>query len=52
MTGVAERLREGEELGLLVSGYSPQFFSSLSRDVAVPAVTLTGSVSVPLLPAN
>lgn len=52
MTGVAERLREGEELGLLVSGYSPQFFSSLSRDVAVPAVTLTGSVSVPLLLAN
>lgn len=50
MTGVAERLADGEELGLLVYGYNLQYFSSVSRDLLVPAVTVTGSVSVPLLP--
>lgn len=49
MTGIGEKLADGEELGLLVYGYNLQYFSSLSRDLLVPAVTITGSVSVPLL---
>lgn len=50
MTGVAERLADGEALGLLVYGYNLQYFSSLSRDLLVPAVGISGTVSVPLLP--
>ncbi len=49
MTGVAEKLVDGEELGLLVYGYNLQYLSALSRDLLVPAVTITGTVQVPLL---
>lgn len=49
MIGVAEALEEGEQLGLLVYGYHLQYLSSLSRDVLVPAVTLSGTVQVPVL---
>ncbi len=49
MVGVAEALEEGEQLGLLVYGYHLQYLSSLSRDVLVPAVTLEGTVQVPVL---
>lgn len=49
MVGVGEALAEGETLGLLVYGYNLQFFSSLSRDLLVPAVTISGTVDVPLL---
>lgn len=48
MVGVAERLADGEQLGLLVYGYHPHYTTSLSRDLLVPAVTLTGTVRVPL----
>ncbi|MEO6698128.1 MAG: CocE/NonD family hydrolase [Paraperlucidibaca sp.] len=50
MVGVAEKLVEGEQLGLMVYGYNQQYFSSISRDLLVPAVTITGTVEVPLLP--
>ena len=49
MTGIAEALVEGEELGLLVYGYHLQYLSSISRDLLVPAVTVSGTVDVPLL---
>ena len=49
MTGVAEELAEGETLGLLVYGYHLQYLTSISRDLLVPAVTVSGTVDVPLL---
>lgn len=49
MVGIAEPLAEGEELGLLVYGYNLQYLSSISRDLLVPAVTISGTVQVPLL---
>ena len=49
MVGVADALQEGEELGLLVYGYHLQYLSSMSRDVLVPAISLTGTVQVPVL---
>jgi len=49
MTGIAETLADGEELGLLVYGYHLQYFTSISRDLLVPAVTVSGTVDVPLL---
>lgn len=51
MTGIAEALTDGEQLGLLVYGFQLQYLSSISRDLLVPAVTLTGTVQVPLLAA-
>ncbi|MES2908941.1 MAG: alpha/beta fold hydrolase [Pseudomonadota bacterium] len=49
MTGIAEALADGEELGLLVYGYHLQYLTSISRDLLVPAVTVSGTVDVPLL---
>ena len=48
LVAVAERLREGEELGLLVYGFQQQYHTSFSRDIAVPFFTLSGSVALPL----
>lgn len=50
MVGVAEKLTDGEQLGLLVYGYNRQYYSSLSRDLLVPAVVISGTVELPLLP--
>ncbi|HEY0973242.1 MAG TPA: alpha/beta fold hydrolase [Solimonas sp.] len=49
MTGVAERLNEGDELALLVYGFHAQFPITWSRDLLVPALTLSGNVEIPLL---
>lgn len=49
MVGVAEALKEDEQLGLLVYGYHLQYLSSLSRDVLAPAVMVEGAVQVPVL---
>ncbi|MEK6789068.1 MAG: alpha/beta fold hydrolase [Pseudomonadota bacterium] len=49
MVGVADALADGEELGLLVYGYHLQYLTSISRDLLVPAVTISGTVDVPLL---
>lgn len=50
LVGVAEKLAAGEQLGLMVYGYNLQYLSSLSRDLLVPAVSISGTVRVPLQP--
>ncbi|MDZ4299075.1 MAG: CocE/NonD family hydrolase [Moraxellaceae bacterium] len=52
MVGVADRIADDESVGLLVYGYNLQFLTSLSRDLLVPAVSITGTVKPPLLGAN
>jgi ABC-2 type transport system ATP-binding protein len=52
MVGVADRIAPDESVGLLVYGYNLQFLTSISRDVLVPAVSITGTVKPPLLGAN
>jgi len=47
LTGVAERLAEGETLGLLVYGYHPQYLATASRDLLTPLVALRGSLNLP-----
>lgn len=47
--GVAERLADGEQLGLLVYGYHPQFLATGSRDLATPLVALRGNLSLPVI---
>lgn len=49
LTGVAERLGTGENLGLLVYGYHPQYLATGSRDVLTPLVALRGNVNLPML---
>lgn len=49
MTGVAERLAEGETLGLLVYGYHPQYLITGSRDLVTPLVALRGTLNLPTL---
>ncbi|MGB0217721.1 MAG: CocE/NonD family hydrolase [Sinimarinibacterium flocculans] len=49
MTGIAERFAEGDQIGLLVFGFHPQFPVTWSRDLLVPALNLSGSVQLPLL---
>jgi ABC-2 type transport system ATP-binding protein len=49
MTGIAERLEEGDELALLVYGFHAQYPVTWSRDLLLPALTLSGSVQLPLL---
>lgn len=52
MTGIAEPLQDGEVLGLAVYGFHPQYPLSISRDLLVPAVSVTGTVSLPLVSSN
>lgn len=49
MNGIGERLAEGDELALLIYGFHAQFPITWSRDVLVPAMTVEGSVALPLL---
>ncbi len=49
LTGIAERLAPGAELGLLTYGFHAQYPITWSRDLILPAVTLGGTVSLPLL---
>ena len=49
LTGVAERLAEGESLGLLVYGYHPQYLLTGSRDLITPLVALRGNLNLPIL---
>ena len=48
LVAVAERLRQGEELGLLVYGFQQQYHTSFSRDVTIPAFTLSGRIALPM----
>ncbi len=52
MVGIAERLNQGDELGLLVYGYHPQYLASFSRDPAIQAVNIQGSIQLPLYVAQ
>lgn len=49
MTGIAERLGEGDELALLVYGFHAQYPITWSRDLFLPAVRLEGTVELPIL---
>jgi ABC-2 type transport system ATP-binding protein len=48
MVGIAERLAQGDELGLWLSGYHPQYLEAFSRDVTIPAVNVAASLRLPL----
>ncbi len=48
LVGVAERLAVGDELGLWVSGYHPQYLESYSRDLTIPLVNIAANVRLPL----
>ncbi|HWU68501.1 MAG TPA: CocE/NonD family hydrolase [Stenotrophobium sp.] len=49
MNGISIRLKPGDQLGLLVYAFTAQYPITWSRDLLVPAVTLSGSLQVPLL---
>lgn len=49
MSGIAERLAEGDQLALLVYGFHAQYPVTWSRDLFVPALNVSGSVALPLL---
>ena len=48
MVGIAERLEQGDELGLWVSGYHAQYLEAFSRDVSISAVDIAASLRLPL----
>jgi hypothetical protein len=48
LVGIAERLNKGDELAVLFYAVHPQFASSASRDLTIPAVNISGTVSLPL----
>lgn len=50
LVGVAEQLAAGEELGLMVYGYNLQYVLNPSRDLLLPAVTISGNIGLPLQP--
>ena len=52
MNGISVRLAEGEEVALLVYGFHPQFPVSWSRDVLVPASSISGHVQLPEVTAG
>ncbi len=52
MTAIAERLAEGDELALLIYGFHAQYPISWSRDVSIPATTISGHVNLPLVRAR
>lgn len=49
MSGIGERLAEGDEVALLVYGFHAQYPVTWSRDVLVPALKVSGTVGLPLL---
>ncbi|NKF22353.1 CocE/NonD family hydrolase [Solimonas marina] len=49
MNGIAERLAEGEQVALLIYAFHAQYPVTWSRDLLVPALTLSGTVELPLL---
>jgi pimeloyl-ACP methyl ester carboxylesterase len=48
LVGIAERLQQGDELAVLFYAVHPQFASSASRDLTIPAVNISGTVALPL----
>ncbi len=49
MNGIAEKVGKDDEIALLVYGFHPQFPASYSRDVLLPAVSISGTVQLPLI---
>lgn len=49
LAGIAERLRSGDQLVLLIYGQNPVFAASFSRDLLSSVVAVKGSVKLPLL---
>lgn len=52
MNGISVRLKKGDQVGLLVSAFTAQYPVTWSRDVLVPALTLSGSFQVPFLSSS
>ncbi|WP_203299818.1 CocE/NonD family hydrolase [Marinobacter sediminum] len=52
MTGVAERLSNGDKLVLMLYGQHPTFLGAFSRDLAATAVSVSGEVALPLLTSD
>jgi pimeloyl-ACP methyl ester carboxylesterase len=48
LVGIAERLNKDDELAVLFYAVHPQFASSASRDLTIPAVNISGDVLLPL----
>lgn len=48
LVGIAERLQAGDQVALLFFATHPQFFGSVSRDLSLPAVNISGTVRLPL----
>lgn len=49
MTGIAERLYAGDEVGVMIYGFHLQYPISFSRDLLIPAARINGTISLPIL---
>jgi len=52
MNAIGIRMKKGDQLGLLIYAYHTQYPITWSRDVLVPAATISGSVQLPVLGAS
>jgi pimeloyl-ACP methyl ester carboxylesterase len=52
LVGVGERLAAGDELALMIYGYSPQYPVSFSRDASIVAVNIEADLRLPLYAAD
>ncbi|PSF07385.1 CocE/NonD family hydrolase [Marinobacter halophilus] len=52
LTGVAERLSEGDRLVLMIYGQHPTFVGAFSRDLVVSTVQVSGEVALPILTSD
>ena len=52
MAGIAEKLNKEDELALLVYGSHEQFFTSSSRELLAPKVSINADVKLPLYQAD
>lgn len=49
MNGISKRLKKGDQLGLLIYAFHAQYPITWSRDIFVPAATVSGSLQLPIL---
>lgn len=49
MNGISVRLKKGDRIGLLIYAFHAQYPITWSRDITVPAATLSGSLQLPIL---
>lgn len=49
MNGISIRLNKGDQLGLLIYAFHAQYPITWSRDLFVPAATLSGTLQLPIL---